>query len=91
MIPAHMEWESYMIRDVAYDRRGRPHWFSRRISYPVYVPNTYVPLATVSVQFIVYDVKTGKAVSMSEDNRTRAHRRIYTACISASSTDSTKI
>lgn len=71
LIPAHMEWESYMIRDVAYDRRGRPHWFSRRISYPVYVPNTYVPLATVGVQFIVYDVKTGKAVSMSEDNRTR--------------------
>lgn len=71
LIPAHMEWESYMIRDVAYDRSGRPHWFSRRISYPVYVPNTYVPLATVGVQFIVYDVKTGKAVSMSEDNRTR--------------------
>lgn len=71
LIPAHMEWESYMIRDVAYDRRGRPHWFSRRITYPVYVPNTYVPLATVGVQFIVYDVKTGKAVSMSEDNRTR--------------------
>lgn len=72
LIPAHIEWESHVVRDVAYDRRGRPHWFSRHISYPIYVPNTYVPMATVGVQFIVYDVKTGKAVSMSEDNRTRS-------------------
>lgn len=72
LIPAHMEWDFYTVRDVAYDRKGRPHWFSRRISYPVYVPNTYVPMATVGVQFIVYDVKTGKVVSMSEDTRTRS-------------------
>ncbi len=71
LIPAHTEWDSYSVRDVYYDRDGHPHWFYHDVSYPVYVPDTYVPMATVRVRFSVYDVKTGKLVSCSEDLRTR--------------------
>lgn len=71
LIPAHTEWNWYTIRDVFYDHRGRPHWYYRDISYPVYVPDTYVPMATVGIRFTVYDVKTGQPVSCSEDIRTR--------------------
>ncbi len=78
MIPAHTEWNSYTVQDVFYGRDGRPRWFSRRISYPVYVPDTYVPVACVSVRFAVYDTRTGKAVSLSEDTRTRSSSRDLT-------------
>lgn len=71
VIPAHVRWNYYTVRDAYYDSRGRRHWFSRRVAYPVYVPPTYVPVASVSVLFRVYDVKTGKAVSVSEDRRSR--------------------
>lgn len=71
-IPAHTEWNSYSVRDVYYDRDGHPHWFYHDVSYPVYVPDTYVPMATVSVRFAVYDVLTGKLISYSEDTRTRS-------------------
>lgn len=71
LIPAHTEWNSYSVRDVYYDRDGHPHWFYHDVSYPVYVPDAYVPMATVRVRFAVYDVKTGKLVSCSEDMRTR--------------------
>lgn len=71
LIPAHTEWNYYTVQDVFYDRNGDPHWFSRRVGYPVYVPDTYVPMATVCVQFRVYDTETGKIVSVSEDRRTR--------------------
>lgn len=71
LIPAHTEWNSYSVRDVYYDRDGHPHWFYHDVSYPVYVPDAYVPMATVRVRFAVYDVKTGKLVSYSEDMRTR--------------------
>lgn len=72
LVPAHTEWNIDTVRDVVYDRRGNPHWISRDIRYPVYVPDTYIPIATVGVQFIIYDVKTGKAVFMSEDMRSRS-------------------
>lgn len=71
VIPAHVSWNYYTVRDAYYDSRGRRHWFSRRVAYPVYVPPTYVPVASVGVLFRVYDVKTGKAVSVSEDRRSR--------------------
>lgn len=71
LIPAHTEWNSYSVRDVYYDRDGHPHWFYHDVSYPVYVPDAYVPIATVRVRFAVYDVKTGKLISYSEDARTR--------------------
>lgn len=71
LIPAHTEWNSYSVRDVYYDRNGHPHWFYHDVSYPVYVPDAYVPMATVRVRFAVYDIKTGKLVFCSEDMRTR--------------------
>lgn len=71
LIPAHTEWDSYSVRDVYYDRDGHPHWFYHDVSYPVYVPDAYIPMATVQVRFAVYDVKTGKLISYSEDARTR--------------------
>ncbi len=71
LIPAHTEWNSYSVRDVYYDSDGHPHWFYHDVSYPVYVPDAYVPMATVRVRFAVYDVKTGKLVFCSEDMRTR--------------------
>ena len=37
----------------------------------MYVPDAYIPMATVQVRFAVYDVKTGKLISYSEDARTR--------------------
>lgn len=71
IIPAHTEWNSYWYHDRYYDHRGRPRWFARRVVFPVYVPDTYVPVASVGVQFCVYDVPTGRLVAMSEDIRTR--------------------
>lgn len=71
LIPAHTEWNSYQVQDVYYDRDGHAHWFTRNISYPVYVPDRYVPVASVGVRFTVVDVKTGTVVSLSEDTRDR--------------------
>lgn len=71
LIPAHTEWNSYQVQDVYYDRDGHAHWFTRNISYPVYVPDRYVPVASVGVRFTVVDVKTGAVVSLSEDTRDR--------------------
>ena len=71
LIPAHTEWNSYQVRDVYYDRDGHAHWFIRNVSYPVYVPDRYVPIASVGVRFTVVDVKTGAVVSLSEDTRDR--------------------
>lgn len=71
LIPAHTEWNTYQVSDVYYDRDGHPHWYTRNISYPVYVPDRYVPIASVSVRFTVVDVKTGNVVSVSEDTRDR--------------------
>lgn len=71
LIPAHTEWNSYPVHDVYYDRDGRAHWFTRYISYPVYVPDRYVPIASVGVRFTVVDVRTGAVVSLSEDTRDR--------------------
>lgn len=71
LIPAHTEWNSYPVHDVYYDRDGHAHWFTRYISYPVYMPDQYVPVASVSVRFTVVDVKTGTVVSLSEDTRGR--------------------
>lgn len=71
LIPAHTEWNTYQVQDVYYDRDGHAHWFTRNISYPVYVPDRYVPVASVGVRFTVVDVKTGAVVSLSEDTRDR--------------------
>lgn len=71
LIPAHTEWNSYPVHDVYYDRDGRAHWFTRYITYPVYIPDRYVPIASVGVRFTVVDVQTGAVVSLSEDTRDR--------------------
>lgn len=71
LIPAHTEWNSYPVHDVYYDRDGHAHWFTRYISYPVYVPDRYVPVASVAVRFTVVDIKTGAVISLSEDTRDR--------------------
>lgn len=71
LIPAHTEWNTYQISDVYYDRDGHPHWYTRNISYPIYVPARYVPIASVAVRFTVVDVQTGNVVSVSEDTRDR--------------------
>jgi hypothetical protein len=72
LIPAHTDWKSYQVHDVYYDRDGHPRFFTRTVNYPVYVPDTYVPTAAVAVRFYVYDVKTGRVVSSSEDDRLRS-------------------
>ncbi len=71
VIPAHTEWKSYRFRDVYYDRHGHPRWATRHVMYPLYVPSTYIPVSSVGVQFCVYDTRTGRLISISEDIRTR--------------------
>lgn len=70
-VPAHTDWVSRDVTDYYYDKNGHPHSFTRTIDYPEYVPDTYVPHATVHVRFNIYDTKTGNLVFSSEDNRTR--------------------
>lgn len=71
LVPAHTDWVSRDVTDYYYDHDGKPHAFTRTVDYPEYVPDTYVPHATVQARFNLYDTKTGKLVASSEDNRTR--------------------
>lgn len=69
--PAHTEWRSREVKESWKDKDGKWHEYYRTESYPVFIPDTYVPFAEVTVTFEWYDTKTGALVASSEDERTR--------------------
>lgn len=69
--PAHTEWHSREVKEAWKDKDGNWHEFYRTVNYPVFIPDTYVPYADVTVTFEWYDTKTGALVASSEDERTR--------------------
>lgn len=70
-VPAHTEWKTREIDDSYRDDKGNWHTFYRTVTYPEYIPDYYVPYASVSIQFLWFDTKTGKLVASSEDARVR--------------------
>lgn len=71
LVPAHTEWKTREIDDSYRDDKGNWHTFYRTITYPEYIPDYYVPYASVTVRFLWFDTKTGKLVASSEDARVR--------------------
>lgn len=71
LVPAHTEWKTREIDDSYRDDQGNWHTFYRTITYPEYIPDYYVPYASVTVRFLWFDTKTGKLVASSEDARVR--------------------
>ncbi len=71
LVPAHTEWRSRRVRETWKDKDGKWHEFYRDETYPVFIPDSYVPYAEVTVTFEWYDTKTGNLVASSEDARTR--------------------
>lgn len=69
--PAHTEWRSREVREAWKDKDGNWHEYYRTINYPVFIPDTYIPYADVTVTFEWYDTRTGALVASSEDERTR--------------------
>ena len=69
--PAHTEWHSKEVREAWKDKDGNWHEYYRTVNYPVFIPDTYIPYADVTVTFEWYDTKTGALVASSEDERTR--------------------
>lgn len=71
-VPAHTEWHTD-YRDVTwYDHHGHPHYATQSYDYPVYVPDHYVPAASVAMRFNVYDAQSGRAVFSREESRVRS-------------------
>lgn len=71
LVPAHTEWKTREIDDSYRDDQGNWHTFYRTITYPEYIPDYYVPYASVTVRFLWFDTRTGKLVASSEDARVR--------------------
>ena len=75
LLPAHTEWRSENRDYTWVDKDGRPHVYTNTVDYPVFVPNQYVPSATVRLRFNAYDAQTGKVVFSREEDRTRGSSR----------------
>lgn len=71
LVPAHTEWRTKEIDDSYRDDQGNWHTYYRTVTYPEYIPDYYVPYASVTVRFLWFDTKTGKLVASSEDDRVR--------------------
>ena len=71
LVPAHTEWKTREIDDSYRDDQGKWHTFYRTITYPEYIPDYYVPYASVTVRFLWFETRTGKLVASSEDDRVR--------------------
>lgn len=69
--PAHTEWKSREVRDSWRDKDGNWHDFYRTETYPIFIPDQYVPYCSVTVTFEWYDTQTGYLVASSEDSRSR--------------------
>ena len=55
LVPAHTEWKTREIDDSYRDDKGNWHTFYRTITYPEYIPDYYVPYASVTVGFLWFD------------------------------------
>lgn len=71
LVPAHTEWKTREIDDSYRDDKGNWHTYYRTVTYPEYIPDYYVPYASVTVRFLWFDTRTGKLVASSEDARVR--------------------
>jgi hypothetical protein len=71
LVPAHTEWRTKEIDDSYRNDQGNWHTYYRTVTYPDYIPDYYVPYASVTVRFLWFDTKTGKLVASSEDARVR--------------------
>lgn len=71
LVPAHTEWKTREIDDSYRDEQGNWHTYYRTVTYPEYIPDYYVPYASVSIRFLWFDTQTGKLVASSEDARVR--------------------
>ena len=86
-VPAHTEWRTDYRDYTWHDRHGHSHTDTESYDYPVYIPDHYVPAASVGMRFNVYDAKTGNAVFSREEWRTKGSssdiRGVYNRIIDA--------
>lgn len=69
--PAHMEWKSREVKESWKDKDGKWHDSYHTETYPVFIPDQYIPYCDVTATFEWYDTKTGNLIASSEDARTR--------------------
>ena len=70
-VPAHTEWRNREETNTWTDKDGKQHTDTHTITYPEFVPDTYVSTVTVKVRFDAVDAKTGNTVFSREEDRTR--------------------